>query len=355
MNKKSYDCSICLESISEYDCTRTNCGHLFHPSCFWKWCKTSNQCPNCRADLMEKDRDAELNLVHLLDSRKNIINQVEEAYEELDSIREELEYVTKQNMDRNKKLGKLDAEINISETYLKKIQAELNYFKDYKKNPDGTFDLATIKCDFFKVLKNLTKRNKKIKRKKDFKISKSQRKKKYRMLKELKHNKEKAKKMLYPNLNLFSIKNRELKQKMLNELVVHILSFNLSMNSEYFTKNDLKLFEEDQSNYKFVTNTPCTCSICNSQGYDKCSDHFKFCKNHHKIFCEECGWCFEHEFYCKKMNCENDDCIINPEQLYDSMPELEEIPYDNISNSQFEFRRPSQVYAEFLPFLSEVL
>ena len=37
MNKhkqKEFNCSICLENIEEYDCTKTNCGHLFHPNVF---------------------------------------------------------------------------------------------------------------------------------------------------------------------------------------------------------------------------------------------------------------------------------------------------------------------------------
>jgi len=59
------------------------------------------------------------------------------------------------------------------------------------------------------------------------------------------------------------------------------------------------MFKEDKSNYKQVTST-----LCNSNNsMDKCSDLYKFCKNHNKFYCDQCNWCFEHEFYCKNREC----------------------------------------------------
>lgn len=40
------------------------------------------------------------------------------------------------------------------------------------------------------------------------------------------------------------------------------------------------MFKEDKSNYKQVTSTLCNCNICSNNSMDKCSDLYKFCKNH---------------------------------------------------------------------------
>ena len=76
------------------------------------------------------------------------------------------------------------------------------------------------------------------------------------------------------------------------------------------------MFKEDNSDYKLVTCTLCNCNICSNNSMDKCSDLNKFCKNHNKLYCDKCGWCFEHEYYCKMENVEDNDCIFDQEQLY---------------------------------------
>lgn len=338
-----FNCSICLENIEEYDCTKTNCGHLFHPKCFWKWCKSSNQCPNCRADLMEKDRKAELNLTHLLDSRTEIINQVEEAYEELDSIKLDLEYTNNLNIKRQSELGKLDAEINIANGYLRSLNTEIKEIEEYKLNP-------------LKVLKKIKKRKKKKEKKEIKKIYNKQRQQKKKQLAQLR-NIIKISDNLVENivLNLYKKKidwdlpsSWELLKFIIMKMIKNSKSdkFIITNDEEYeiynekkkkknyefrFTNHEMKMFKEDTSDYKQVKCTPCNCNICSNNSMDKCSDLNKFCKNHNKFYCNQCSWCFEHEYYCKMEKVEDNDCIFDQEQLYYGMPELEdELEYSNL-------------------------
>ena len=45
-------CTICLEQI-QFGAT-LECGHVFHEKCINKWSKQGNDCPNCRARLIEE-------------------------------------------------------------------------------------------------------------------------------------------------------------------------------------------------------------------------------------------------------------------------------------------------------------
>tara|TARA_X000001036_G_scaffold406824_1_gene415803 strand:+ start:1146 stop:2165 length:1020 start_codon:yes stop_codon:yes gene_type:complete len=45
--RKPQDCVICLESMTTKDIKVTDCGHMFHESCFNRWRKA--ECPTCRA------------------------------------------------------------------------------------------------------------------------------------------------------------------------------------------------------------------------------------------------------------------------------------------------------------------
>ena len=83
-------CTITQEKIDYKDCVKTSCGHYFSCEEFWEWTKQSNKCPNCREELIKRDRSEELELKNLLDRRREIREQVREAYEELDTIKRKL-------------------------------------------------------------------------------------------------------------------------------------------------------------------------------------------------------------------------------------------------------------------------
>ena len=81
-------CTITQEKINYKDCVKTSCGHYFSCEEFWEWTKQSNKCPNCREELIKRDRSEELALKNLLDRRREIREQVREAYEEYDRVNE---------------------------------------------------------------------------------------------------------------------------------------------------------------------------------------------------------------------------------------------------------------------------
>lgn len=46
------NCSICMESLSEYPCWKTSCNHYFHIRCFNKMKRNEvTNCPMCRKDI----------------------------------------------------------------------------------------------------------------------------------------------------------------------------------------------------------------------------------------------------------------------------------------------------------------
>ena len=49
----SSDCPICLEPITNINCTTTECGHTFHSCCIFKNLSQNNGCPMCRKELVE--------------------------------------------------------------------------------------------------------------------------------------------------------------------------------------------------------------------------------------------------------------------------------------------------------------
>ena len=83
-------CTITQEKINYKDCVKTCCGHYFSCEEFWQWTKQSNKCPNCREELIKRDRSEELALKNLLDRRSEIREQVRDAYEELDIIKRKM-------------------------------------------------------------------------------------------------------------------------------------------------------------------------------------------------------------------------------------------------------------------------
>lgn len=83
-------CTITQEKIDYKDCVKTSCGHHFSCEEFWQWTKQSNKCPNCREELIQRDRGEELALKNLLDRRREIREQVRDAYEEYDRVNEKI-------------------------------------------------------------------------------------------------------------------------------------------------------------------------------------------------------------------------------------------------------------------------
>lgn len=55
INDDNMFCSICLDQITKLDqFIVPKCKHIFHRKCIAEWNKQSNECPNCRCDIVEK-------------------------------------------------------------------------------------------------------------------------------------------------------------------------------------------------------------------------------------------------------------------------------------------------------------
>jgi hypothetical protein len=54
-------CSICLNNIicNNTDVMLTNCGHMYHTSCFLRWYKKNNTCPMCKSTSIHINKDNE--------------------------------------------------------------------------------------------------------------------------------------------------------------------------------------------------------------------------------------------------------------------------------------------------------
>lgn len=44
-------CSICLDKLTEINCSVLPCGHKYHFDCIYSWLEKDNSCPNCRIKL----------------------------------------------------------------------------------------------------------------------------------------------------------------------------------------------------------------------------------------------------------------------------------------------------------------
>ena len=76
------DCTICLDKIKVTEIVTTRCGHWFCKECFWKWTKQNNKCPNCREELIERDRSDELAMMRLLERRREVADDVDNLRDE---------------------------------------------------------------------------------------------------------------------------------------------------------------------------------------------------------------------------------------------------------------------------------
>ena len=95
--QKSPTCCICTEDITCSTIVNTECNHSFCKDCFWKWTKQNNKCPNCREELIERDRSEELSMMRLLDRRREIVAENE-------ILREEKKILTRRLRDQRKNI-----------------------------------------------------------------------------------------------------------------------------------------------------------------------------------------------------------------------------------------------------------
>ena len=92
-------CVICSTTeLTIANIVNPTCGHAQCKNCFWRWSKTSNQCPFCRQDIIARDRQSELEIKKLIENRRDLVAHVNDlgsqyldAKQELDDVRRESE------------------------------------------------------------------------------------------------------------------------------------------------------------------------------------------------------------------------------------------------------------------------
>ena len=75
-------CVICSDELTLKNVVNSICGHQQCKDCFWRWAKTSNQCPFCRADMIPRDRKKELEMKNMLERRLEVLNELDSLYSE---------------------------------------------------------------------------------------------------------------------------------------------------------------------------------------------------------------------------------------------------------------------------------
>jgi len=65
-NKKTFECSICLDDDNNKNRKRKlNCGHKFHFNCIEHWLQNNNRCPLCNGDALPLKKQLEKDFANL--------------------------------------------------------------------------------------------------------------------------------------------------------------------------------------------------------------------------------------------------------------------------------------------------
>ena len=103
------ECLLCTEPLTMKNVINTNCCTMpCCKDCFFRWTKVKNTCPCCRANIFcnsEENKEI-MQLKELLGHRARIVRQVEESYDELDTIREKKRRVDLQRLNIKEEINK---------------------------------------------------------------------------------------------------------------------------------------------------------------------------------------------------------------------------------------------------------
>ena len=75
-------CGICSDELTIKNVVNIKCGHQQCQDCFWRWAETSNACPFCRADMIPRDREKELEMKNMIERRLEILHELDGLYAE---------------------------------------------------------------------------------------------------------------------------------------------------------------------------------------------------------------------------------------------------------------------------------
>ena len=90
-------CVICATTELTIDnIVNPTCGHAQCKNCFWRWSKTSNQCPFCRQDIIARDRQSELEIKKLIENRRDLITHINDLNTQYLGVKRELDTVRRE-------------------------------------------------------------------------------------------------------------------------------------------------------------------------------------------------------------------------------------------------------------------
>ncbi len=111
------ECLLCTEPLNMKNVINTNCCTMpCCKNCFFRWTKAKNTCPCCRSNIFcNSDENKEImHLKELLSHRTRIVRQVEESYDQLDSLRAKKRRVERERLN-------IKEEINEEKEKLEKL------------------------------------------------------------------------------------------------------------------------------------------------------------------------------------------------------------------------------------------
>ena len=117
-------CSICCEELTVKNIVNPECGHATCKECFWRWAKDKNSCPFCRTSLLKNDEEAQdiQQMRQLLEHRTRIIRQVEDAYDEEETLKQKANRL-------RKRLGNMEEAYEGAKSLVKKQKEKLEELK----------------------------------------------------------------------------------------------------------------------------------------------------------------------------------------------------------------------------------
>lgn len=140
--KPQEKCSVCFDDIPYDQKVTTHCNHHFCRECFWEWSKENDSCPNCRANLSQRDRSAEMALTKLLGRRREIARMTDDMEMNLDNLKDDCKNYRSVRRRQKKYIKQNKKELSIQEELIMKNDIMVDEIKLARTNPKKYFKLV---------------------------------------------------------------------------------------------------------------------------------------------------------------------------------------------------------------------
>lgn len=135
-------CLICNKQLTIHNSVTPLCKHTHCYECFWKWAEKNDTCPFCRNKLIPRNRKKELEMVNLLERRREVRTNLEDLYNEYEIKKSHYKIINKKVIslgNQKKNLNILISELEYKYGYIeKKIKYKFKFFnklRSWKNDP----------------------------------------------------------------------------------------------------------------------------------------------------------------------------------------------------------------------------